>query len=145
MERGGQRRGDLPLRDFSAVPVNERFSLRLVERSGEGATVTMPATLAITQETGVIHGGLLASVADTAAVYAFLPDLPQGRTMASIEFKMNFLRAGRAGEGDVRAVSRVLKAGRTVGVCEAEVSQGGHRLAKGLFTYMFYDGEPPSR
>ena len=42
---------------------------------------SMPPGEQWTQETGVIHGGLVATLADTAAVYALRPGLPSGHIM----------------------------------------------------------------
>ena len=91
------------------------------------------------QEEGVLHGGLISAIADSAAVYAFYPDLEAARTMTSIEFKLNFLNPALPGKGSVIAQSKVLKRGRRVGVCEVEVTQSGKLIAKGIFTYLFYD------
>jgi predicted transcriptional regulator len=41
--------------------------------------------------------------------------------------------------GVVLAQSKVLKRGRRVGVCEVEVTQAGKLIAKGIFTYLFFD------
>ncbi len=91
-----------------------------------------------TQETGIVHGALLTAVADTASVYVLHPDLPEGYTMASIEFKMNFLRPAQIGRGRIHARAKALRRGRTVGVCEVELQQGNALVAKGLFTYLFW-------
>ena len=91
------------------------------------------------QETGVVHGGFLSALADTAAVYVFHPYLPDGESMASIEFKMNFLRPARVERGPLVARSTVLRRGRKVGVCDVEVTQASVVIAKGLFTYLFFE------
>jgi uncharacterized protein (TIGR00369 family) len=75
---------------------------------------------------GVLHGGVLMALADSAgAVCAFLNLPSDGRTV-TIESKTNFFGAVR--EGDVRAVSRPLHRGRTTIVVETDVfdSTGRH-------------------
>ena len=126
-------------RDFSRVPVNRHLGFTLVSQSTEGAVVEMKVKSDQVQETGVVHGGLLSALADTAAVYVFHPYLSNGQSMASIEFKMNFLRPARVDRGPLVARSTVLHRGRRVGVCEVEVSQDSVVIAKGLFTYLFLD------
>jgi uncharacterized protein (TIGR00369 family) len=84
----------------------------------------------------VIHGGVLATLLDTAAVYAVHPDLGQDRTMTSISFTVNFLAAATPLGADVHATATVLRQGRNVAVCEAEARQGGTLVAKGSFTYL---------
>ena len=124
-------------RAFSEVPANRYLGLRLVSRSAEEAVVAMEVAPDHIQETGVVHGGILSTVADTAAVYTFHPDLPDDHGMASIEFKMNFLRPATADRGPIIARARVLRRGRNVGVCEVELVQAEVLVAKGLFTYLF--------
>jgi 1,4-dihydroxy-2-naphthoyl-CoA hydrolase len=75
---------------------------------------------------GVLHGGVLMTLADSAgAVCAFL-NLPEGATTSTIESKTNFFAAIR--EGEVRARSRPLHRGRTTIVLEIDVfdSAGKH-------------------
>ena len=121
---------------FSSVPVNTLLGLVLRSHSPEGATVAMTPTAAMSQEYGVIHGGLLSTLADTAAVYALHPYLAEGERMTSIEFKINFLAAALASRGEVVATSSVAKRGRTVAVVNVNVNQGEQRVATGLFTYV---------
>jgi uncharacterized protein (TIGR00369 family) len=125
--------------DFDRTPVNRHLGFRLVARDAAGATVAMDAQPAHAQEEGVIHGGILTALADTAAVYALLPDLPPDRTTTSIEFKMNFLRPARPAAGELRAVSRLVRTGRTIAVCEVDVHQDAVQVATGTFTYLFLD------
>ena len=125
------------LDNFSEVPVNKFFRYTWVSRSPDGAEISMEARPEYAQETGVVQGGVLSAIADTAAVYALLPDLEADRMMTSIEFKMNFLRAVKPNEGTIAARSKILRRGRTVGVCEVELTQAGKLTAKGTFTYIF--------
>ncbi len=91
------------------------------------------------QEEGVLHGGIISAMADTAAVYSFYPDLESTRMMTSIEFKVNFLNAALPGKGALIAESKILKRGKRTGVCEVEVTQAGKLVAKGIFTYLFFE------
>ena len=68
---------------------------------------------------GVLHGGVLMALADSAGgVCAFL-NLPAGATTSTIESKTNFFAAVR--EGEVRARSRPLHRGRTTVVIETDL------------------------
>jgi uncharacterized protein (TIGR00369 family) len=125
------------LDNFSGVPVNRLFGYTIISRSSEGAAISMKARPEYAQEAGVVQGGLLSAIADTAAVYAFLPDLDENQIMTSIEFKMNFLRPVEPDGEPIVARSKVLKRGRSVGVCDVEVTQANNLMAKGIFTYMF--------
>jgi uncharacterized protein (TIGR00369 family) len=75
---------------------------------------------------GVLHGGVLMSLADsTAALCAFL-NLPEGAGTTTIESKTNFLRAVR--DGHVEAIARPLHVGRTLIVIETDVRDAADRL-----------------
>jgi uncharacterized protein (TIGR00369 family) len=124
---------------FSDVTVNRHFGFELVSRTGEEATVSMTRLEEFVQEYGVVHGGVVSTLADTAAVYVFHPDLGAGRGMTSIEYKLNFLRPVLPDRGVLTARARVVQRGKRVGLCDVDVYQSNQLVAKGLFTYMFYE------
>lgn len=126
---------------FDAVPHNRWLSLRLVRCDETGAEIALPVRPEFVQEEGVVHGGIIAAAADTAAVYAFWPFLAGGTRMTSIEFKVNFLKPVLADKGDVRARSRVVQRGRKVGVCQVDVHQGDTLVAIGTYTYIFFEAK----
>jgi len=78
---------------------------------------------------GILHGGVLMSLADAAgAVCAFL-NLPDGARTTTIESKTNFLGAVR--EGEVLARSRPLHVGKTTIVVETDLfDESGRRVAR---------------
>ena len=82
---------------------------------------------------GVLHGGVLMSLADAAgAVCAFL-NLPPGAQTTTIESKTNFLGAIR--EGEVHARARPLHVGRTTIVVETDLfDASGKRVARTMQT-----------
>ena len=79
----------------------------------------------LTQQHGYLHAGVLASVADSACGYAALSLMDADAAVLSVEFKINML-APAVGERFL-AVGRVVRSGRTITVCTADVSadQGG--------------------
>jgi uncharacterized protein (TIGR00369 family) len=124
---------------FESVPINAALQFSLVRTAG-GAEIRMPLQSWFGQEGGVVHGGIITAIADTAAVYSILSDLDgSSRSMTSIDLKINFLRPARL-EGEVLvATSRLIKKGRTVAVSAVEVRQGESHVATGLFTYLILD------
>lgn len=75
------------------------------------------------QQTGVVHAGVLTSVADHTAGAAAMTVAPPGHSVVSVEFKVNLL-AGVSAGGEGAALecrAEVLKAGRRFSVVEAEV------------------------
>ena len=124
---------------FSRVPANRHLGFQLVSQLPDEAVVEMKVSSDLMQETGVVHGGFVSALADTAAVYVFRPYLSDDQSMASIEFKMNFLRPVKVDRGALIARSKTLRRGRKVGVCEVELIQDNVVVAKGIFTYLFFE------
>lgn len=83
---------------------------------------------------GVLHGGVIMSLADTTGATCAVQNLPDDASgTTTIESKTNFLRAVR--DGYAEAVSRPLHAGRTVVVIETDVTDAeGRPVAKVLQT-----------
>ncbi len=121
---------------FPEVPANRFFNFQLLAHTDESAEVSLPLRPEYLQEGGVVHGGIISTLADSTAVYIIYPTLPETQSMASIEFKINFLRPARAEAGNLRAVARLVKRGRKVVLCDVEVFQQDALVAKGLFTYL---------
>jgi uncharacterized protein (TIGR00369 family) len=129
------------------VPSNRLLGLVVREQSDGGATVAMAPRPELAQEYGVVHGGFLAALADTAAVYALLPKLAASERMTSIEFKVNFLAPADPAGGELVAKAAIVKAGRTVRVAAVDVHQqpsatdaaaakaAARHVLTGLFTY----------
>ena len=81
------------------------------------------------QQHGFVHAGVLAAVADSACGYAALTLMDADSAVLSVEFKVNLL-APAAG-AHFQVVSRVVRAGRTLTVCAAEVRARGEDGVEG--------------
>jgi uncharacterized protein (TIGR00369 family) len=81
--------------------------------------ITLSPKPGILQQHGFVHGGVVSAIADTAAGYAALSMMPPDIGILTTEFKINFL-APAAGE-HIIARGRVVKAGRTLTLAQAEV------------------------
>jgi uncharacterized protein (TIGR00369 family) len=68
---------------------------------------------------GVVHGGLLCTMLDTAAGCAVQTLLPVGVGYASIEIKVSFLKPLRAASGEIKVEGRALQVGRRIAFAEA--------------------------
>ena len=71
------------------------------------------------QQNGFMHAGAIASVADSANGYAAYTLAPPDTDVLAVEFKINLLEPARASGFLARA--RVLRGGRTLSVCQADV------------------------
>ena len=75
------------------------------------------------QQNGFMHAGAIASVADSANGYAAYTLAPPDTDVLAVEFKINLL-APAQGAGFL-ACGRVLRPGRTLTVCQADVFTTG--------------------
>ena len=83
---------------------------------------------------GVVHGGVLAALADTAGGLAVYLRLPRGSRVATIEMKINYLEAVERGE--VTAHARVIRLGKSIGVVDCDITDDTGRLVgKALMTF----------
>ncbi len=87
---------------------------------GHGMTeIHVPHWEGIEQQHGFVHGGVVGMIADTAGGYAAMTVAPEGASVMSVEYKLNLLAPA---DGDsLIARGRVIKAGRTLVVSQAEV------------------------
>lgn len=80
-----------------------------------------------------IHGGVIASVIDIAAAFV-LAVAADKMGFPTIDLRIDYLRM--APDGDLTVTARALKAGRTIGVADVEVTDARGRLcAIGRGTY----------
>jgi uncharacterized protein (TIGR00369 family) len=89
--------------------------------------IEMPYAPGVSQQQGFFHGGAIGAIADTAAGYAAYSLMPAGSEILTVEYKLNLVRA--AVPPTLRAEGRVLRAGKTLTVCRADVyHQSGNSM-----------------
>lgn len=81
--------------------------------------LSLPFSPKFCQQNGYMHAGAIASVADSANGYAAYTLAAPGTDVLAVEFKINLLAPAKATA--FLACGRVLRAGRTLTVCLAEV------------------------
>ena len=85
---------------------------------------------------GVVHGGVTATLADAAVGIAILQRHGGERPATTVELKVNYLRP--AGKGKLTARAHLLRAGSTLAVGRADITDDDSRLvATALVTYMY--------
>jgi uncharacterized protein (TIGR00369 family) len=75
---------------------------------------------------GTLHGGIYCDLSDAAMGYAYASTLGEAETFTTVELKINFFRAMRAGK--IIAEARVVRAGSTLGYVECDVKDGAGKL-----------------
>lgn len=109
------------------VPLAATFGLRVASAAPAEVRLELDHRADLCTAGGVLHGGALMSLADTAgAVCAFL-NLPAGASTTTVESKTNLLAAIRG--GTVTATATPLHAGSSLIVVETELRRDDGRLA----------------
>lgn len=101
--------------------------------------IALPKRPDLTQQHGLFHGGVTATLIDVAGGFAAQSLMPAERQVLTVEFKINLLAPGDGEQLVVRG--EALRAGRTLTICQIDAyavsAEGGETLcASGLGTYM---------
>ena len=110
--------------DFAPPPMAAHFGFEIVDvRAGEISFRCTPDESSY-NPIGVVHGGLVCTLLDTALGCAVHSTLPVGVAWTSIEIKVNYLRPVHATSGPLIARGWVTKPGRRVAFAEGDVRDG---------------------
>lgn len=119
---------------FSRQPFITSIGAALIRVAPGEVDLELPFRPDLSQQSGTLHAGVLATIGDTACGYAALTLMPAGSEVLSVEFKINLLDAAT---GDwVVARGRVVRPGRTLTVCSAEIASDGNVVATMLGTFI---------
>ncbi len=89
---------------------------------------------------GVVHGGFLATLLDTAMSSAIFISLGPGRLFSTLEIKVNYMRPLRSDSGPVTCEGKAVHVGRTIATAEGRVvNEAGKLVATGTCTCMLFD------
>lgn len=77
---------------------------------------------------GSVHGGVIATLLDTAAACAVHSTLPVGTGYTTVDLTTTFLRAVRPGQGELTVVGTVVSRGRRTALGQAQLFDHRDRL-----------------
>jgi uncharacterized protein (TIGR00369 family) len=121
--------------EIEPPPVGQLIGFRLVAAEEGRVTFELEAGPQHASPPGTLHGGVLCDVADAAMGCATLSLLAEGDSFATVELKINFLKP--VWTGLLTAVGSVVKAGRTLSLCECRITdEGGSLVAFATCTQM---------
>jgi uncharacterized protein (TIGR00369 family) len=103
---------------FAAQRLMETIGAKLARVNAGEVEIRLPYRIELTQQHGFLHAGVVTSALDSACGYAAFSLMPSGAGVLSVEFKTNLLAPARGDE--LIARGRVVRAGRTVTVCQAD-------------------------
>ena|SRR5687768_11632476 len=119
---------------IQAIPITNGLKFSIDEMTRGACALSMDRDRAFDGIFDTIHGGLLMTLADSAAAFAILTRTGADARMATTEMSIRFLAPAR---DRVTARATVLKQGKRMAFCEARiVDAGGTLVAHATITYM---------
>jgi len=116
------------------IGLTKFLGFTLVEATRGRVVITVRVEKKLLQVHGVMHGGVLAALADTAGGLASYMACPPGTRVATIEMKINYLEA--ISKGTLKAVAEVVRIGRHTSVVDCDITDSRKRLVgKALMTF----------
>ena len=111
------------------MPLARHLGLEVIAAERDEVRVRLAWAEELCTSGGVLHGGALMALGDTAGALCAVLNLPEGAGTSTIESKTNFFRGVR--EGHVDAVARPLHVGRSTIVVQSDLyDSAGKRVAQ---------------
>jgi uncharacterized protein (TIGR00369 family) len=118
-----------------SVPYAHLLGIELDDVGPGVATLGLDVRKELKQNHGVIHGGAIASLIDTAMAFAIITLLTPREKVTTVDLTISYLRPLK--NGRVTAKAKVVRAGRRLFVVSADVfSDDGSLASTALSTYI---------
>jgi uncharacterized protein (TIGR00369 family) len=125
---------------FPQPPIAQLIGFKLAAVKPGEAVIEFDASEAHANPMGTLHGGVLCDIADAAMGMAFGSSLAEGESFTTLELKINYLKP--VWKSRLKAVGRVVKQGRTIGLIECDVTdEQGSLVARAVSTCMILRGD----
>lgn len=105
---------------FASVPYAKLLGLELGEMKPGIAKLHLDMRDELKQNQGVAHGGVVASLIDTAAAFAVVTRLEPGERVTTTDLTIHYLRSITSGR--LTATARIVRGGRRLFVLSVEVT-----------------------
>ena len=120
---------------ITRIPYAQLLGISFEAATRGAATLSMSARPELERFGGIMHGGALASLADTASAFAVLTMLEPEEQTVTVDLTLHYLRP--VTEGKLTARARVVRAGRRVATVSIEISdESGALVVTALTTYL---------
>jgi len=120
---------------FASVPYAKFLGLELGEMKPGEASIHLAVRDELRQNRGVVHGGAVASLIDTASAFAVVTRLEPDERVTTTDLTIHYLRPVSAGR--ITATARIVRAGRRLFVLSVEVMDDHQKLiATAVTTYI---------
>ena len=107
------------IRIVNTSPYPSHMSMRLVSIEMDMAEIELEADQCHLQPYGIIHGGVLATLIDTATFWAVFMRIPEGAGLVNIDLKLNYLKSAEIGL--LKAKGRAINYGKSISYAEASI------------------------
>ncbi len=125
--------------EFPPPPFASLLGFDLVELHEGSATFAVKPAEHHYNPIGVVHGGLAATLLDSAMGCAVHSTLPAGSGYTTLEIKVNFVRAMTAETGRVRCEAKVIHVGGRTATAEGRIiDEAGKLYAHGTTTCLVF-------
>lgn len=111
---------------IAMMPFAAKLGITLDEASPERVIATLPWAPELCTTAGVMHGGVLMSLADTVGALVVFLGLAESETTATITSTTQMFRPLTS--GTVRAIAILLNRGRTTATAQTTLFDSGNRL-----------------
>ena len=121
-------------------PYPRHLRMELVSISVDQSVVKLKTEQCHLQPFGIVHGGVLATLIDTATFWSVFLRLPEDAGLVNIDLKLNYLKS--VSTGAMTAQGRCIRAGRSINYAEAGVKdKKGNIRAHGTSTLVVLPGK----
>jgi uncharacterized protein (TIGR00369 family) len=129
-------KGSLP-----QAPIARTLDFQLTEVSDGGAVFEIDCSEFHYNPLGTVHGGVIATLLDSAMSCAVHTQLPPGTGYTTIEMKVNFIRPILHDTGPLRCIGKVVHGGRRIATSEGKlIDAEGKLYAHGTTTCFIFFG-----
>ncbi|MBU1182387.1 MAG: PaaI family thioesterase [Pseudomonadota bacterium] len=116
-------------------PYPRHMSMRLAAIDIDRADIELETGPQHIQPYGIVHGGVLATLIDTATFWAAFMRIPEDAGLVNIDLKLNYLKPVISGR--LKAEGRSIRSGNSISYAEARVlDTDGELIAHGTSTLM---------
>ena len=120
---------------FATVPYAKFLGIELGEMKPGEAILHLEVREELRQNQGVMHGGAVASLIDTASAFAVVTQLEPNERVTTTDLTIHYLRP--VNKGRLTATARTVRAGRRLFVLSVEVTDDQEKLiATAVTTYI---------
>jgi uncharacterized protein (TIGR00369 family) len=125
---------------INASPFPDHMSMRLLEVALDRAVLDLDTARCHLQAFGIVHGGVLATLIDTATFWAVYMRIPEGAGLVNIDLKLNYLKPVESGL--LIAEGRAIRSGNSISYAETNVlNEKRELIAHGTSTLMTLPGK----